>query len=139
MPTGVTYTNLQGKVDLQEDKVHIENITVLDNHQSALSITGDLAVHEREVGGVELFVTANDFKVIDNKLGNVRVNSNLEIAGELRSPRIEGDFGVSTGQIDLDQILAIASDSAYATQQTDTSPRRQTRTRRRTRARRSMR
>lgn len=118
-PTGVSYSNLQGKIDLQPDKVHIDHIVVLDNHQSSLSITGDLAVHELALGGVELFVTANDFKVIDNGLGNVRVNSNLEVAGELRSPRITGDFGVSTGQINLDEILALTTDSAYATQQTE--------------------
>jgi autotransporter translocation and assembly factor TamB len=118
-PTGGVYSNMQGKIDLQPDKVHIDNIFVLDNHQSALSITGDLAIHELEVGGVELFVNANDFKVIDNKLGNVRVNTNLEIAGELRSPRIAGDFGISTGQIEIDQILALATDAAYATEQTE--------------------
>jgi translocation and assembly module TamB len=118
-PTGVSYSNLQGKIDLQPDKVHIDHIVVLDNHQSAMSITGDLAIHELAVGGVELFVTANDFKLIDNKLGNVRVNSNLEIAGELRAPRVEGDFGISTGQIELDQVLSMATDSAYATEQTE--------------------
>jgi hypothetical protein len=118
-PTGVVYSNMHGKIDLQPDKVHIDSISMLDNHQSALSITGDLAIHELELGGVELFVTANDFKIVDNKLGNVRVNSNLEIAGELRSPRIEGDFGISTGQIEIDQILALTADSAYATQQTE--------------------
>ena len=118
-PTGGIYSNLQGKIDLQPDKVHIDNITVLDNKQSSLSITGDLAIHELEVGGVELYVTSNDFKVLDNKAGNVRVNSNLEIAGELRAPRITGDFGISTGQVDLDTILAFATDSAYATEQTE--------------------
>ena len=86
--------------------MHIDHISVLDNHQSALSITGDLAIHERQVGGVQLFVTADDFKVIDNKLGNVRLNSDLEIAGELRSPRIEGDLGVTTGHVNLDEIIA---------------------------------
>ena len=117
-PTGVSYTNLQGKIDLQPDKMHIDHISVLDNHQSSLSITGDLAIHELEAGGVELYVTANDFKVVDNKLGNVRLNSALEIAGELRSPRVEGDLGVSTGQVNLDEIIALMSDSAYATQET---------------------
>src|SRR4029077_16800828 len=67
----------------------------------------------------ELFVTAHDFKVVDNKLGNVRVDSNLEIAGELRAPRVSGDFGVSTGQVNLDEILALTTDSAYATEQTE--------------------
>jgi translocation and assembly module TamB len=117
--TGVAYANLQGKIDLQSDKVHIDNIYVLDNHHSALSVTGDLAIREREVGGVELFVTASDFKVVDNKLGNVRVNTNLEIAGELRAPRIEGDFGVSTGVVNLDEIVALASGSAYSTKQAE--------------------
>ena len=118
-PTGVSYTNLQGTIDLLPDKVHIDHLVVLDNHQSSMSITGDLAIHELEVGGVELYVTANDFKIIDNKLGNVRVNSNLEIAGELRAPRVTGDFGVSTGQVNLDEILALVTDSAYATEQTE--------------------
>jgi autotransporter translocation and assembly factor TamB len=118
-PTGVTYTNLRGKVDLEPDKVHIEHISVLDNHQSALSITGELAVHERQVGGVQLYVTANDFKVIDNEMGNVRINSNLEIGGELRSPRVIGDLGVSTGRVNLDEVLALVGDSPYATEETE--------------------
>ena len=118
-PTGVAYTNLRGKVDLQEDRVHIEHISVLDNHQSALSITGDLAVHERQVGGVQLYVTTEDFKVIDNKMGNVRVNSNLEIGGELRTPRVIGDFGISTGRVNLDEILALVGSSPYPTEETE--------------------
>ena len=117
--TGVNYSNLQGKIDLQEDKVHIEHIYVLDNHQSSLSVTGDLAVHQRAVGGVQLYITAEDFKVIDNKLGNVRLNSNVEIGGELRSPRIIGDLGVSTGRVNLDPILALVGDSAYSTAETE--------------------
>jgi len=117
--TGVAYTHLKGTIDLQPDKVHIDNISVLDNHQAALSITGDLAVHERQLGGVLLYVTARDFKVIDNKLSNLRVRSDLEIAGELRSPRVTGDLGVETGQINLDEIVALAGDSAYATKETE--------------------
>ncbi|MCU1383365.1 MAG: putative protein involved in outer rane biosis [Acidobacteria bacterium] len=118
-PTGVAYSNLQGKIDLQPDKVHIEHISVIDNHQSALSITGDLGIHELQVGNVELYVTADDFKVIDNKMGNVRVNTNLEIGGQLNAPKVVGEFGLSTGQVNLDTILALTTDSAYATQQTD--------------------
>ena len=117
--TGVTYTNVQGQIDLLPDKVHIDNISVLDNHQSALSITGDLAVHEQEVGGVLLNVTARDFKVIDNKMGNVRINSDVQIGGELRSPRVEGEVGVETGSINLDEVIALINDSAYATSQTE--------------------
>jgi autotransporter translocation and assembly factor TamB len=118
-PTGVSYTNLQGTLELQPDKIHITHISVLDNHQSSLSLTGDLAIHERQVGGVEIYVTAHDFKVIDNKMGNVRLNSNLEIAGELRSPRVLGDLGVSTGRINLDEIIALVGASPYATSEAE--------------------
>src|SRR3954469_12333571 len=107
-PTGVAYTNFQGKVELQPDKVHIDNIYMLDNHQSALSLSGDLAVHELQLGGVELYVTSNDFKIVDNKMGNVRVTSNIEIGGELRAPRVEGDLGIETGVVNLDQLLPAA-------------------------------
>lgn len=117
--TGVSYRNLRGTIDLQQDKVHIEHISVLDNHDSSLSITGDLAVHELQVGGVELYVTANDFKVIDNKMGNVRVTSDLQIAGELRAPLVKGDFAIETGRVNLDPILALVGDSAYSTEPTD--------------------
>jgi autotransporter translocation and assembly factor TamB len=118
-PTGVSYTNVQGKIDLQPDKVHIDNISVLDNHQSALSISGDLAIHELQLGGMQLYVTANDFKVVDNKLGNVRITSDMQIAGELRAPKILGDLGIETGQINLDEIIALTGDSAYDTKQTE--------------------
>ena len=49
-------------------------------------------------------------------MGNVRVNSDLQIAGELRAPRVEGDLGVETGRVNLDEILALIGDSAYATE-----------------------
>jgi autotransporter translocation and assembly factor TamB len=88
---------------------------VLDNHDSALSFTGDLAVHAREVGDFHLWITAEDFKVIDNQLGNLRVQSALELVGELRAPELRGDFGVSSGRLDLDEIMAQIP-SAYSTE-----------------------
>ena len=116
--TGVPYTNLDAKIDLQEDKVHIDQLRVLDNQKKPLSVTGDLAIHERELGGVTLAIKSDDFKVIDNKMGNVRINSDMRIAGELTAPRVEGTLGLTTGWISLDEILAQVGDSAYATEET---------------------
>ncbi|HEY7171981.1 MAG TPA: translocation/assembly module TamB domain-containing protein [Vicinamibacterales bacterium] len=120
-PTGGDYAYINGNVDFQSDRVHIDQITVLDNHNSSLSVTGDLAVHGRNVGGVNVWINADDFKILDNKLGNVRIQSAIEVAGDLRSPIIQGDAGVTTGQVDLDQILALFGTSAYATKETDYS------------------
>ncbi|HEY2150309.1 MAG TPA: translocation/assembly module TamB domain-containing protein [Vicinamibacterales bacterium] len=115
--TGVAYTNMTGRLDLLPDKVHIDNLYVLDNHNAALSITGDLAIREGQIGGVQLFVTSRDFKIVDNKLGNIRINSDLEIAGQLSAPRIDGELAVNTGQVGLDEVLSRLSDSPYATNQ----------------------
>ena len=118
-PTGVNYTDLDGRIDIQPDRVHIDKITVLDNHKSPLTITGDLAMRELQVGGVSVSLTADDFKLLDNKLGNVRVHSDIRLTGELNAPRVEGEFGLTTGRIDLDRILAQVQDPAYATEATE--------------------
>jgi autotransporter translocation and assembly factor TamB len=122
-PTGVTYTNFAGRIDLEPDRVRIDQITVLDNHQSALSITGQLAVRGRQVQAGQLWVTAQDFKVVDNEIGEVRIQSAIELAGTFQAPQIRGDLGVSTGRINLDELLALAGPSVYATEaaESDTS------------------
>jgi autotransporter translocation and assembly factor TamB len=117
-PTGVTYSNIAGKIDLQADRVHVEQITVLDNHQSSLSVTGDLAVHALELGGFQIWVNAEDFKVIDNKMGNVRIQTAMSLSGQLRSPIAQGYLGVTTGQVNLDEIIALMGASPYDTEAT---------------------
>jgi autotransporter translocation and assembly factor TamB len=65
-----------------------------------------------------VWINADDFKVIDNKMGEVRIHSAMQIAGTLRAPSIEGDLGVTTGQLNLDEIISLATSSAYATEET---------------------
>jgi autotransporter translocation and assembly factor TamB len=115
-PTGVRYTNIAGRIDLEPDRVHIDQITVLDDQFSALSVTGDLAVSRREIGDVRLYVNAQDFEVVDNDLGSMRVEMALEASGNLLAPRVQGYLGVNTGEIDLDEVLALAGPSPYATE-----------------------
>jgi translocation and assembly module TamB len=119
VPNGVPYTQLDGKIELQPDRVHIDQIRVLDNQRKPLTLTGDLAIHEFQVGGLSIAVNAADFKVIDNEMGNVRINSNLRLTGQPTAPRLEGDLGVTTGVINLDPILNLVGTSAYSTQPID--------------------
>jgi autotransporter translocation and assembly factor TamB len=118
-PVGVRYTNIAGRVELEPERVRIPLITVLDNHDNALTVVGDLAVRQRRVGAVEMYVNAHDFKVLDNEMGEVRIQSALEIGGELRAPQILGYLGVTSGNINLDRILALAGTSPYPTRQTE--------------------
>ena len=114
--TGVRYTNIDGQIDVQADRVHIDAITLLDNHFNPLSLSGDLGIGQRRLEAFQLYVTADDFKVVDNEIGNVRIESALEIGGTLAAPHIGGYFGVTTGDVNLDRVVALAGSSPYPTE-----------------------
>jgi hypothetical protein len=105
VPTGVTYTNLNGRIELEPDRIHIADIEVLDNDKQPLSIVGDLAIHEQQLGGVNVNVTARNLKVIKNKIGDLRMDTALLITGDMLRPRIEGEMGVTSGVINLDPLI----------------------------------
>ncbi len=113
--TGVSYTRLDGRIDLLPDRIHIDDLHVLDNQSQQLTASGDLNVSGLQVGDVNLYFSASDFKVLDNDMGNLRLNSDLRLTGTLANPRIEGELDVSTGSINLDAILARIGSSPYAT------------------------
>jgi hypothetical protein len=52
-------------------------------------------------------------------VGQLQIKSDLHIGGELQHPRVEGDLGITTGEIKLDPILALMGESAYATKPTE--------------------
>jgi translocation and assembly module TamB len=116
VPSGVRYTNIAGQLNLERDRLRTDLITILDNEQNALTLTGALAVNARRVGEVELYINADDFKFFDNELGNLRAEAAIEVTGDLKAPRLEGYFGVNTGRIELDEVLALAGPSAYPTE-----------------------
>jgi autotransporter translocation and assembly factor TamB len=113
--TGVSYTGLNGRIDLLPDRIHIDDLHVLDNQSQQLTASGDLNVAGLQVGDVNLYFSATDFKVLDNALGNLRLNSDLRLTGTFAHPRIEGELDVSTGSLNLDAILARIGNSPYST------------------------
>jgi autotransporter translocation and assembly factor TamB len=115
---GTSYTGIDTRIDLTPDAVKVTEMKIVDNHGSAMTIGGQLAVHERSVGGVDVSLKSHDFKVIDNKMGNVRINTDLHLTGEVRYPRLEGSIGIETGQIDIAELLQQFGDKAYATSDT---------------------
>ena len=114
--TGVRYTNIDGEIDVQADRIHIDAITLLDNRFHPLSLSGDLGIGGRGLETVQLYVTAEDFKVVDNDIGSIRIESALEIGGTLAAPRIGGYLGLATGDVNLDEVMALVGTSAYPTE-----------------------
>jgi autotransporter translocation and assembly factor TamB len=102
---GVTFSGLTTRLELEADRVHIPAFEIKDQHGKSLRIQGDLATHERQVGAVNVAIEADDFKVIDNDLGNVHLESHLKLTGEVRRPRLEGELRTDSGRLELDRIL----------------------------------
>lgn len=110
---GVGFTGLSTRIELAGDRIRIPSLRVLDENGHPLTISGDLAVHERQVGAVNMSVDSDDFQIIDNELGEVNVQTRLKLTGEVRRPRLEGEIRTDTARIELDRILLMFS-NAYA-------------------------
>jgi autotransporter translocation and assembly factor TamB len=80
------------------------------------TIAGDLAVHERQAGAVNVAIESDDFKILDNQLGNVHIQTHMKLTGEMRKPRFEGDLRLDSARLELDRILPLLS-SPYSVQE----------------------
>jgi translocation and assembly module TamB len=72
-----------------------------------MTIHGELATHEREPGAVNISIDSDDFKIVDNELGNVHVETHLRLTGEVRKPRLEGDVRTDAARLEVDKILLL--------------------------------
>jgi autotransporter translocation and assembly factor TamB len=72
-----------------------------------------LAVHERAVGAVDVEVKSEGFEVLHNNLGDLRLDTDLRVTGELRAPKIEGFVEVDSGTVDVARVLEEATADQY--------------------------
>lgn len=106
VPTGgVSYSGLDTRIDLTPDRVTLQKFTILDEEKHPLQVSGELAVHEKQVSGVNVTINSDNFEVIDNQLGDVGIDSTLKITGEIRRPRIEGQIRLEAARLEVDEIL----------------------------------
>jgi autotransporter translocation and assembly factor TamB len=113
VPAGVGFTGLSTRVELTGDRIRVPKLLVRDENGHALTISGELAVHERQPGAVNMSIDSDDFQVIDNDLGELNVQTRLKLTGEVRKPRLEGEIRTDTARIELDRVLLLFS-NAYA-------------------------
>lgn len=104
---GVRFSGMTTRIELQEDRIRVPRFEILDQHGKTLTIQGDLAVHERQAGAMNVSIDADDFKLFDNELGNVHLETHLRVSGEVRKPRLEGDVRADAARIELDRVLLL--------------------------------
>jgi autotransporter translocation and assembly factor TamB len=115
VPSHVSYTGFDTNIAFESDRIVIKAMRIVDEHGSPLTMSGQLATHERTLGAFDVKVNAKAFEIMDNELANVDIDTDLRIVGELRRPRVEGDLAVQQGRIEVDRVLDLMADrTAYA-------------------------
>jgi autotransporter translocation and assembly factor TamB len=107
---GVSYSGLNTRIDLEPDRLRLQKFAILDENGQPLNVSGELAVHARQVGAVNLAIDSDNFEVIDNELGDVGVDTSLTITGELRRPIVRGTIRVEAARLEVDRILQLFYD-----------------------------
>ena len=107
---GVSYTGLNTRIELEPERLRLQKFAIVDEHGEPLNISGDLAVHARQVGAVDITIDSDNFEIIDNELGDVGIDSAIKITGELRRPRIEGSVRLEAARLEVDRILTFFYD-----------------------------
>jgi autotransporter translocation and assembly factor TamB len=101
------FTGMTTRIELQPDRIRVPRFQILDQHGHALTVQGELAVHERQGGAVNVSVDSDDFKLFDNELGDLHLETHLKLTGEVRKPRIEGELRTDAARLEVDKILLL--------------------------------
>ncbi|HEU4939102.1 MAG TPA: translocation/assembly module TamB domain-containing protein [Vicinamibacterales bacterium] len=104
---GETFTGLTTRIELQRDVVKIPAFELLDRHHETLRVAGELALHERQVGAVNVTIDSDNFEVINNELGDVQLQTALKLTGELRRPQLVGDVRLDAARVEVDKVLEL--------------------------------
>jgi autotransporter translocation and assembly factor TamB len=113
---GTSYTGLDTQLQLTEKGLTIGQFRILDDNGASLTVGGDLAVHSTSVGAVNVNLKSSKFEVIDNKLAALKLDTDVQITGEIRKPHVEGFVEIESGMIHVTELLQRLTSSAYSTE-----------------------
>jgi autotransporter translocation and assembly factor TamB len=104
---GEAFTGLTTRIDLEPEAVKVPGFELLDRHGEKLRIAGELAVHARQLGAVNISIDSDNFEVVNNELGDVQLQTALKLTGELRRPQLVGDVRLDAARIEVDKVLEL--------------------------------
>ena len=111
------FGGLTTRIELPPDRIRVPHFQILDNSGSPLTIQGDLAVHARQAGAVNVSLESKDFKLIDNQLGKIAVDTHLKSDRETCAARASKEtVAFDAARLELDQGPAADVASPYSTE-----------------------
>jgi autotransporter translocation and assembly factor TamB len=114
--TNVRYKNGRTMVTLSTDRVNVDTLRIEDPSGRPLELHGSLGTHEMRVGDLAVDVTARHFEVINNEFGKVEIDANLQSRGRFESPQFVGELSITSGTLNVDEILERTLLRPYATE-----------------------
>jgi autotransporter translocation and assembly factor TamB len=113
---GTSYSGLDTAIGFDDEGITISQFKILDARGFPLTVGGKLAMHARSVGAVDITLESQKFEVIDNKLADLKLNTDLRVTGDLRTPRVEGTVEIENGTVHLTELLEKVTARTYATE-----------------------
>jgi translocation and assembly module TamB len=98
---------------LDGNEVRIAQLRMLDDDQHVLQGTGTMHLEARAIRDIQFTVNATDFEVLDNELGELAVDSTLNVSGTVLAPKVEGLVQVRAGRLEVDALLDRFASGAY--------------------------
>lgn len=111
---GTAFSNVTADIGFGLDKVTVRRFVARDKRDHLLKITGELAINERQVKGVDVHVEADRFTVVDNAIGAIELSSLLQLNGDFTHPRLSGNVEVASGRVEVDRLLRALQGDALA-------------------------
>jgi hypothetical protein len=116
--TGVTYTNAIARLSFEGDRVVVDRFELSDDDLDRLVAIGELGIERRSIGQMNLQISSDQFKILDNQFGDMQIDSDVRVTGEVAKPIVTGEITTRPARLEVDQILEQLSRSAYSTQAT---------------------
>ena len=103
--TGIRYRNGDMHLTLAPEAITVERFRLEDSKGNPLQVTGTAGTHAFRIGDLGFELSATQFDVLHNALGDVALNGVLTVTGTLAAPVIAGDLGLHRATIDADRLL----------------------------------
>jgi translocation and assembly module TamB len=112
--TGMQYSSATLDVLFEGDRLRIDTLSILDENGERLDGSGTLSIEGRRVQAVDLTVRANEFKVLGNEMGELSVDTTLNVYGTVLAPKIAGLVRIHAGRLEVDALVDRFTSNAYA-------------------------
>lgn len=119
--TGVAYQDVNADIRLADGWAIVEQARLTDDDGHTLEMSGRTATRASEGRrAVEMTIRGQDIRVLNNELGDVSLDLDLQVAGAVSAPRLTGDIVGSRVRLEVDALLrALGAEGGTLPPETD--------------------